>query len=414
MNRKSSLKISSHLVLEENDPKSGDRVIFNSTTGHRLSISSETVKILEVFKTQATMDAAATILGLRKKEMPGFAKIVGKLIGASFLIPQHYPYAEQDTQRSVLSDDPFVVTKTGFAHSPIIHKSEVVPGSIVFCGIPVDFATTGQPGARQGPEKIREVSTRFVQYERDIFSLKGKGWYDAYSGRSVLQGVSLADVGNVAFKPSENPQLFYSRCFNAALSLFKAKGFPVFLGGDHSISAPLVKACSEIYDDIVVIQLDAHTDLADWNPAYAHYHGNVMSRILGENPEVFLCQYGIRGFAGVSFTHKRCHTLRQRELEQDLNGVLLKDLPMHKRCYLSIDVDVLDPVYAPGTGTPVPLGMSPSMLLAILDHIVKNNDVVGMDLVELSPQHDQNDMTASLVFHFLMTVLGWIKAKDIC
>jgi agmatinase len=86
-------------------------------------------------------------------------------------------------------------------------------------------------------------------------------------------------------------------------------------------------------------------------------------------------------------------------------------LPKGKKCYISIDVDALDPSYAPDTGTPVPMGMHPRQMLSVLKQVAEHNYVIGIDLVELCPDQDRGDITSSLMFHMLMSLLGYIDAK---
>jgi len=309
--------------------------------------------------------------------------------------------------RTINNSDFFVRPKTLFAHSPNMSVTEVESGTIVIAGIGCDHATTGQPGARHGPDRLREISTRFIAYDRDIFTLNNRGWYNAEIGKVILKGVPFVDIGNVAHHLPEDPHEFYDRCYKAALAIYTKKAFPVFIGGDHSISAPLIRACGEVHDKLTLIHFDAHTDLGEWDSSMTHHHGNVMSRVLHENPDLEIHQFGIRGFAGIPSSSSRCHVSRQREIDIDLNKVLSTRIPRGRKCYISIDVDVLDPSIAPGTGTPVPMGMMPSTLLCLLEAVARQNQVVGIDIVELSPCLDRNDITTSLVFHVLMCILEW-------
>ena len=97
----------------------------------------------------------------------------------------------------------------------------------------------------------------------------------------------------------------------------------------------------------------------------------------------------------------------QAEIESSWAQVVAS-LPVGKKCYISLDVDVLDPVYAPGTGTPVPMGMQPRQLLRLFEAVCLHNEVIGIDIVELCPDQDHRDITSSLVFHVLMALLAYI------
>jgi agmatinase len=203
----------------------------------------------------------------------------------------------------------------------------------------------------------------------------------------------------------------YERCYRGALLSHQSGTTPVFIGGDHSISAPLIRACTEVHGEVVIIHLDAHTDMGEWEVGSEHHHGNVMRRVLHENPATQLLQFGVRGFAGAPLGEERCQTITQATIEEEFAHVLATRLPKGKKCYISFDVDVLDPSFAPGTGTPVPLGMTPQVLLKLLRSVIEHNQIVGMDVVELSPALDRDDMTTSLVFHILMKVLHWVTME---
>ncbi|HET8575407.1 MAG TPA: arginase family protein [Candidatus Paceibacterota bacterium] len=133
-----------------------------------------------------------------------------------------------------------------------------------------------------------------------------------------------------------------------------------------------------------------------------------MTRVLKENSNIRILQIGIRGFSGCLSENGLVEVITQGMLHQNFEDVLKSKIPSGSKCYISLDVDVLDPVFAPGTGTPVPMGMHPRQLLQILEMVAKNNKIIGIDLVEVCPDQDR-DTTADLVFHILMCLLGWLK-----
>lgn len=409
MNEDDILAVSTHLSLENVDENSGDRVIVNTLTGQRSRMNQESMKIFEAFRTSRTLSDAAKSLGISGyDEVETLRSIVSLLMDACFLVRESDAVRnEQQTLRTIIDTDCLVRPKITFAHCPSSRVAEVEEGAIVIVGVGIDQATTGHPGARFGAERLREVSTRFITYDRDIFTLTNRGWYLADVGKSILEGARFADVGNVVHQLSENARGLYERCHRAALSVHQRKALPVFIGGDHSISAPLILACREMYEDITLIHFDAHTDLGEWDASVTHHHGNVMSRVLHENPKLEIRQFGIRGFAGTPFSSGRCKTVSQTEIDADLDEVIARYIPQGQKCYISLDVDVLDPSIAPGTGTPVPMGMMPQTLLRLLQVVATQNRIVGIDVVELCPSLDRDDMTTSLIFHMLMRLLGW-------
>lgn len=407
MSKTQTFVLSKHLSLESMDADTDDRVIVNTLTGQRLRMTDESMKILDAFQAPRTVAGAARCLGVSGRGSRQLHDALSPLIEASFLVnASDVVVDEQRALRSIINSDCFVRPTITFAHCPAARVTEIEDETVVIAGIGSDQATTGHPGTRYGPERLREVSARFITYERDIFTLANRGWYSADFGRTIFAGIPFVDVGNVVNHLSENPHGFYERCFEAALSIHRRQAFSVFIGGDHSISAPLVRACREVHEDLILIHFDAHTDLAEWDPSTNHHHGNVMTRVLHENPGLEIHQFGIRGFAGVPSRDDRCHVVRQREIDADLDGVIARQIPHGRTCYISFDVDVLDPSVAPGTGTPVPMGMMPDTAFRLLEAIARDNHIVGIDIVELCPSLDCDDMTSSLVFHLLMYILG--------
>ncbi len=408
MSKREALVLSRHLSLESLDASTGIRVILNTLTGQRLQMTSESMKILAVFQTPRTLLCAARHLGIiGKGSHRQLWSLLSPLVDASFLVDaSNVTSQEHRNLRTIIDSDSLVRPKILFAHCPSVNLNEIEQGTIVIAGIGSDQATTGHPGARHGPERFREVSTRFITYDRDIFTLANRGWYNADMGKVILRGVPFVDAGNVVHHLSEDPRNFYERCQKTAFAIHERKGFPVFIGGDHSISAPLIRACREKHEDLALIHFDAHTDLADWDCAVNHHHGNVMSRVLHENPKLEIYQFGIRGFAGAPSNNNRCHVAGQQEIDTDLNKVISR-IPRDRTCYISFDVDVIEPSLAPGTGTPVPMGMTPNTLLRLMEVIIRQNHIVGIDVVELCPCRDREDITTSLVFHLLMCILSW-------
>ena len=409
MSKREALVLSKHLSLESLEIGTGTRVILNTLTGQRLQITDESMKILEAFQNPCTLLCAARYLGVTGKESHRkLWSLLSPFINASFLVDaSNVTTQEHQSLRKIIDLGSLVRPKTLFAHCPSVNLNEIEQGAVVIVGIGSDQATTGHPGARHGPERFREVSTRFITYDRDIFTLANRGWYNADMGKVILRGVPFVDAGNIVHHLSEDPRNFYERCQKTALAIYERKGFPVFIGGDHSISAPLIRACREKHEDLTLIHFDAHTDLADWDYSVNHHHGNVMSRVLHENPKLEIYQFGIRGFAGAPSNNNRCHVAGQREIDTDLNKIISERIPRDRTCYISFDVDVIDPGFAPGTGTPVPMGMRPNTLLQLMEAIIRQNHVVGIDVVELCPCRDREDMTTSLVFHLLMCILSW-------
>jgi agmatinase len=409
-NRK--IEVSKHLVLESSEGTQDEDVIFNNTTGNRAAVNQQTVALLAILRSPLTItELLEKVQANTSEEREIFETHIETLLQQTLLVWSDQVDAQLATSQELASEDLVASQTTTFARCPSAKLDEIQSGAYVFCGVGIDFATTAKSGAKLGPAALRLVSAQFLTYDRDIFTRANRGWYNADLGRTILKGCHFQDVGNVSHILGENPATFYARVQKTAETVCAAGGIPIFLGGDHSITAPLVEGCIlNQGDDVLVIHLDAHTDLGEWVVGSTHHHGNVMRKLLSHCPNVSLVQLGVRGFSGEPDSNDRCTTITQAELEYSLEDVLLS-LPKGKKCYISIDVDALDPSYAPGTGTPVPMGMHPRQMLSILKQVAEHNYVIGIDLVELCPDQDRGDITSSFMFHMLMSLLGYIDAK---
>ncbi len=249
----------------------------------------------------------------------------------------------------------------------------------VVLGIPLDETTSFRPGTRFGPSSARESSMAL-----ELFSLRQRRtlvpdrYYDA--------GDLVLPMGNVedALKVIESA---------ATDVLDKGQKF-MAIGGEHLITYPLVKAMLQKYPDLVVIQFDAHADLRSRFTGTEFSHGTVMRRVIELLGPGRLYQLGIR-----SADEKEIEETRGQSqvFFYEVFEPLKKIVPelRGKPVYLSIDIDVVDPAFAPGTGVPEPGGITSRELLDALTYLSGMN-IVGVDLVEVAPAYDCSGETGLL------------------
>lgn len=250
----------------------------------------------------------------------------------------------------------------------------------VLFGIGQDFTTSYRPGTRFGPGRIREAS-----YGIEEFS---------YHSLLNLADRTFFDLGDVAVVFGD-PRTSLERAEQVARKIVTDGKLPLMMGGEHLVTLPCVRAVHAQYgNDLLLLQFDAHADLrADYlgNPLS---HAAVMRRCLDFLPAGNLYQFGIRSGTAQEYQmgSTQCH-LYPHEVLRPLKEVLpsLGRRPV----YITIDIDVMDPAFAPGTGTPEPGGIdSREMIDAIL--AMKELNVVGFDVVEVAPGLDQTDRTVVL------------------
>jgi len=274
---------------------------------------------------------------------------------------------------------------------------------IAVTGVPFDQAVTNRPGTRLGPRAIREASS--LQAPDAPY-----GWpFDVLSERVIV------DYGDLAFDYAHIP------AFPVALTahirtILEAGAASVVLGGDHYISFPILKAYAEKYGPISLLQFDAHTDTwADDDMARVD-HGTMFYKAVksGIVDPATSVQVGIRttneDTLGVRIIDARAvHERGTADVVREIREVL-GDRP----CYLSFDIDALDPAFAPGTGTPVWGGLSSAQAAAMLRDLAGIN-IRGGDVVEVSPPYDTTGATAIAGAHVateLLSLIGWRMREE--
>ncbi len=279
------------------------------------------------------------------------------------------------------------IQKTPFLGAGVEDRAE-----LVLLGVPMDHTTSFRPGTRFGPEAVRGVSESLEEY--------------SYYQDADLREMNFADLGDLLLPPG-NVSRALAVTEEAARVIFRAGKIPFFLGGEHLLSYAAVRAATEVFPDLVVICLDAHTDL---RPAYLgeeFSHASacyLMNRCL---PPGALYQFGVRSGPREDFLYAREHTRLFPERVLEPLRRVLPDL-QGKPVYFTLDIDVLDPAFAPGTGAPEPGGPAfEEILSSVL--LLSGLRVVGLDLVEVAPAYDPSGITslaaAKLVREAIISVL---------
>jgi agmatinase len=264
---------------------------------------------------------------------------------------------------------------------------ELAQCSKVILGLPMDSTTSFRPGTRLAPYRVREVSESIEEYS-------------VYLDRS-LEELSYYDAGDIII-PYGNIQESLRRIEWVA-EQFILQGKQLYcLGGEHLVSLPLIRAYYRSFPELVVFQLDAHADLREDYLGETLSHATVMrhvAELLGDNR---VYQMGIRSATKDELHFAARHTKLFLDQLPDPEHLLaaVGDKPV----YLTIDIDFLDPAFAPGTGTPEAGGFTSRELLQWL-HGMRGLNVVGFDLIEISPPYDQGDNTSILAAKLLREAL---------
>ncbi len=267
--------------------------------------------------------------------------------------------------------------------------SETWEADVGFLGIPYDFAVGFRPGARFGPNAVREASGRYAPGP--------DGYFEIATERFRLAGATLADAGDV-----DPAQLEYAeslrRITEAAATLRSRVRLPVFIGGDHSVTYPLLRAYADV-EELYVLQLDAHLDFSDSRHGTRYSNSSPFRRAVEELPGLaHITVVGLRGLRADPEAYRsaraRGHTLILARQVQENLGAVLEALPRERQLYISVDVDVFDPSVAPGTGSPEVEGLRYGEVTRVLEASIRRNRLVGVDLVEVAPTLDPTGVTA--------------------
>ena len=297
---------------------------------------------------------------------------------------------------------------TGFAftsNTSFMKSARAAAQPFAVAGVAWDGSTTNRPGARFGPRAIREASHMLCDGTHPLFD--------------TAPGAALGDAGDL---PLPNTGLAAMReAFASQIAPLLARHHMVWLGGDHSITLPLLRAYqTHLGQPLAVLHFDAHCDTWEDHFGEPSGHGTWVREAMQEGLVVDSCfvQVGIRSAAereANEFVRRRggatysARDLRGLESPSQLAPVLddlSARLARHGQppLYVSLDIDCLDPAFAPGTGTPEPGGLSTNQVLSLLEGLASLR-CVGMDCVEVAPPYDHAELTSYAAAQFAWTYL---------
>ena len=258
---------------------------------------------------------------------------------------------------------------------------------IIIIPVPYDETSTWMKGADKGPGAILEASVNLE-------------FYDVETGTEA----HLAGINTIQpILEKETPDKLVKAVYDAASSVLSDNKFPVIIGGNHTVTIGAVKAFSGHFDDLSVLQLDAHADLRQEYEGSKYNHACVMARTAELVPAV---QVGIRSMSVEELKSvDRSRIFYSHELFYD-KSLYSKALDkLSENVYITIDLDVFDPSIMPSTGTPEPGGPEYFELIHFLREVIKNRNVVGFDVVELCPSatNKSPDFIAAKIIYQLLS-----------
>ena len=291
---------------------------------------------------------------------------------------------------------------------------------VAVLGAPLDTGVINRPGARFGPRAIRQAG---------YFSSSNRELYNMALGVRPMEVLTVVDFGDANCPPG-SLELGHEAVKKKVSEALGSGALPIVLGGDHSITLPSATAVAQHlgFGSVGMVHFDAHADTRE--STYGGVlisHGSPMRRLIesGAIPGKNFVQVGLRGyyppdlFGWMRDQGMRWHQMSEieaRGFDAVMDDAIAEAQEGPRHVYLSVDIDVLDPAFAPGTGTPEPGGLTSAELLRAVRRIVPKVDLVAMDVVEVSPPYDGPGAITAEVAHRVVleaiSALAWAKTNE--
>ena len=258
---------------------------------------------------------------------------------------------------------------------------------IIIVPVPYDETSTWMKGADKGPDAILEASVNLEFYDIET------------SSEAHLKGIFTIPP----LLEKESPEKLTEDVYYRILTLLSENKFPVIIGGNHTVSIGSIKAFSEYYDNLTVLQLDAHSDLRQIYEGSEFNHACAMAR---SREYASLVQVGIRSMSAEELPYiDKDRIFFSHELYYDKSLYKKAIGKLSENVYITIDLDVFDPSIMPSTGTPEPGGPSYFELLHFMRDVINARNVVGFDIVELCPSATNKapDFIAAKIIYQLLS-----------
>lgn len=281
-----------------------------------------------------------------------------------------------------------------FAFSTEMPELDSFESGYAIMGVPFDSTTTYKSGSRYGPKAVREASYNFESYNLCF---------------DKILSVENYDIGDVNVTPGnyENTHRMIADTVNSVLEMGLK---PIVIGGEHTITNGVIQAIhdydEEFFHNLTIVHLDAHFDLRDEYLGEKYSHASVLRRVHELNPKEII-QLGIRSAEIDEFEYEEEQDniiyYTNHDINDNLQNILSRLELIDNPIYITVDIDVLDPAFAPSVGTPAPCGITPYDLEEII-RVLSTKDCIGLDVVEVS-SNSIGDTTsinaAKVIYDFL-------------
>jgi len=294
-----------------------------------------------------------------------------------------------------------------FFNAPLCPDIQQLNADIAFIGVPFDQGTLGRPGARFGPDALRDAPRAYSYSDPYGRQSAAEGFFDIDAQQELLRGITMADCGNVPIVPSEITANF-DRITRAVQQAAQRGALPAIIGGDHAITFPAVRGLSQ-FAPLNLVHFDAHLDYTHDIQDALYTHASPIRRCR-ELPHVgHITSVGIRSARRIPYQEaiRDGSLIISRRRFRELGPQAVADLiPPAENLYITFDVDVLDPSQAPGTGTPETGGLFYEETRQCLTALLSKSNLVAFDLVEVAPPYDTSQLTVQIAARLIQDILA--------
>jgi agmatinase len=378
----------------------GKSTIHNIVNGKSYDVSPLVAQILLFFRNQESLDNLLLQFGLEEENI---TKTIDFLLDNKLLVQ----VSEEGWEQFTID---VIAAKNRLFGVGGYHKK----AQNVMVGIPFGKGNGKSAGGGEFPFQIREYSQKAGYYlGRSNFQC-----FDAETAKRLQSKFSkndLVDFGNLFISTNESPAFIYEKMYKIADKLWANKQTPTFIGGDHSISFPLIKAAANHYPNLHIIHFDAHTDtytsrydnINHWGKT--HHYGNFMTHALALPQVKNVYQFGIRGMSNINEkSSEKQHIFWRHEISEKLFTPKTFDLPKNVPYYVTFDIDVIDPTVCPGTATPIPNGFNLREMKKLFDKTLAGKQIIGFDFVEANNDFDKTDLTNQVFLEVFLQLLSYV------
>ena len=331
----------------------------------------------------------------------------------------HTPY-EQRAKEIPFASAEYIsfASRSSFLGVPARRLDDLGDGEVVILGAPFDWGTSFRPGTRFGPAAIRQADYGAMDGYRPHLP----------TGIDPLGELGVVDIGDVYVVPGD-VETSLERISDTVEAVARAGKVPIVLGGDHTITYPNATGVARVhgFGKVALIHFDAHADTGALQNGALYGHGTPMRRLIesGAVPGHRFVQIGLRGYWPEPdvvewMRTQKMRTYRMDQIqEQGLDAVVDEAVAAASTgsvegVFISVDIDVVDPGFAPGTGTPEPGGLTSRELLDTVRRLARELPVLGADVVEVSPPYDsRSEQTAYLANRVVLEILNGMAERKL-